>query len=157
MQKEKKITEALHYLQNLCSRQEKCSFDIWQKLQKYDFDQDINDKIIENLTKNNYIDNLRYSNAFVSDKFKFNKWGKLKITAHLKNKQIDDTIIIKALDQIDEHNYKEILKQEIIKKNQNKTIDNKQYQKLYRFAQSRGFDNGLIIVTLNKIKELLNS
>ena len=43
--------------------------------------------------------------AFVRDKFRHNKWGKVKIAAHLKAKGITGDIIGTALGEIDNEEY----------------------------------------------------
>ena len=35
-----------------------------------------------------YLDNLRFAISFVHDKFRFNKWGKIKLAYALRQKQV---------------------------------------------------------------------
>ena len=54
----------------------------------------IAEKIIDILIKENFINEERLCNRLLSrDKFKYNKWGKIKIAAHLKSKNIPADII----------------------------------------------------------------
>ena len=145
MQKtEKQISakEALVKAQNLCARSEKCKADIRKKL--YDWKTSVSDieNIINQLIEDKFIDELRFAEYFVRDKFRFNKWGRIKIEFALKQKQIPSDIIRKALEQIDEEEYHENIKNELLKKQ--KSIKDKDIykikEKLLRFAQSRGYE-----------------
>ena len=53
-----------------------------------------------------FIDDERYVRAYVSDKFKFNKWGKTKIRYYLKGKGLSDKTINIGLEVIDDEQYK---------------------------------------------------
>jgi len=61
-----------------CSRREYCSDDIRNKLSLWGVDNDDIGKILRILISDNFINEPRYATAFVRDKFKYNKWGKLK-------------------------------------------------------------------------------
>ncbi len=84
--------------------------------------------------------------AFSKDKFKYNKWGKVKIGAGLRMKKISEELITKALDSINETEYLDLLKS-IIEK-QRKTVRAKnQYDlkgKLLRHCLSKGFESHLV-------------
>ena len=134
-----------------CSRSEKCEFDIRQKLEKTELDIEKIDEIIQYLIENKYVDNQRYAIFFTNDKFKFNKWGKQKIKAHLKQKQIKSTIIENALNSINEKEYKKTLK-EIIEKKRKSIKETDKYklkEKIIRNALSKGFEIDLIYSFLN--------
>ena len=72
---------------NLCSKREYCCHDIREKLLTWGISKNDSERIISVLTSERFIDEARYANAFVKDKFKYNKWGKVKIAAHLKIRQ----------------------------------------------------------------------
>lgn len=133
---------ALHKAQQICSRQEKCVFDILQKMQNWQVDESDQEKIIRLLKEENYIDEKRYTFSFVKDKLKFNHWGKVKIRYHLIQKHIDGGIIQIAIDNIDNELYNQIL-QKIAKdkiKQVKKTNDNSiVYKKTMAFLYNRGF------------------
>jgi regulatory protein len=71
-----------------CSRRELCCDDIRNKLQIWGIENNDASKIIGILEKENFVNESRYAAAFVRDKFKYNKWGKVKIAAHLKSKKM---------------------------------------------------------------------
>lgn len=130
----------------LCSKSEKCSFDIIEKLREMDLSKEDSLAIIDKLKSEKYLDDERYAFAFVKDKFRFNHWGKQKIAYILKSKNIASEIIEKAFDGIDEEDYSDELRKILTDKA--RTVKGKdKYEirnKLMRFAIGRGFEAGQI-------------
>jgi regulatory protein len=133
--------QALHRLAAFCSRGEKCIYDIRQKMTCWELPENEQEKIINYLQKEKFLDEKRFCRAFVNDKIKYNHWGIHKIRYELKKKQIDNQIINEYLQNIDlEENKKQL---QLLLKNKLKTIKGKNdyeiKQKLIRFAVGRGF------------------
>ena len=147
--------EALSYTMDLCSRQEKCSSEIMEKLKKFKVQEASMVKVLQTLKKEGFIDESRYAGMFVRDKLRTNRWGKIKIQYMLSAKRIPDEIIRDALDGIDDQNYLEILKEELSKKQKSVKAENpfEVRNKLARFAQQRGFESGLIFQLLDEMKK----
>jgi regulatory protein len=148
--------EILEKMQILCSRREICTSEIRKKLLAYNLSVQEIERIIEILSKENYINDERYAISFAHDKFRFNKWGKIKIEYELKHRGISDIHIMKAMDGIDSKEYKDMIKSELIKKLR-KDKSSRAYvlkSKLLRFGQSKGFETDLVF---NIINEILNS
>ena len=140
---------------SLCSKREYCISDILVKLQSWGTDVDDNTRIIELLKKENFINEERYAFGFVRDKFNFNKWGKLKITAHLKSKNISNQLIKKALDTIDNKSYNKTLNNFLSAHRRTVKAKN-QYDlkaKLLRYGLSKGFESSLLYDLLNEIED----
>lgn len=125
-----------------CSIAERCSVDVVDKLQKWGVERDVLSNITSKLVEEKYIDEKRYSFAFVNDKYRFAKWGKVKIAQALKQKQIPEDVYDLALKDVDENEYLDILRNLLNAKR--KTIHAKneyeQNGKLIRFALGRGFE-----------------
>ena len=68
----------------LCSRSEQCSADIRRKMITYDLVNEVVEEIIEKLKKEKFLDDQRYVKSYISDKFRLNKWGKIKMKYYLK-------------------------------------------------------------------------
>lgn len=149
------LKDALIKAQNLCAQQEKCESDIRKKLYDWKTLPIEHDKIIDLLKKDKFIDEQRYAISFAKEKFRFNKWGKIKIEFTLKQKNIPSDFINNALNEINELDYDSILENELIKKL--KTIkDTDEYTiktKLIRFALSKGFENGKVFDMVSIILE----
>jgi len=153
MRKEYTLEELLHKVASYCSISEHCTSEVDEKLQKWEVAEADRKKIITQLTKDNFINEKRYAEAFVKDKFRFNKWGKIKISIALKSKGVDSSLISSALDVIDEGEYDEMLAS-ILKTKLTGLKYNYEYEKqgkLFRFAQSRGFENNVIERALRNI------
>ena len=147
--------EALLKAQDICAKYEKCEYDIRQKLYEWKVNTEQHNYIIDLLKKESYIDDQRYAVFFTKDKFKFSKWGKIKIEFALKQKHISSGLIKNALDEISENDYDELLKKELEKK-LNTIKDADEYtikSKLVRFGLSRGFENGKVFDMVSSIIE----
>ncbi|WP_167614182.1 regulatory protein RecX [Maribellus sediminis] len=140
------IKQAYSKMAQLCSRSEQCSADIRKKIMAYEIVDEIVDEIIDKLIDEKYIDDERYVRAYVKDKFKFNKWGKIKMRYYLKSKGLSDDVIERGMEVIDDDKYKDVLVKTM--KEKAKTIKKKnKFEKMgqvIRFAQSRGFEPELI-------------
>jgi regulatory protein len=145
--------EALQYSMNLCSVQERCRSEVTEKLNSRKIPPGDIEKILTVLTAENFIDESRYAGTFARDKLRLNKWGKVKIRYMLQRKNIPGEIIETALEDIGDEDYSNILKEELLKKR--KTIKGSNAfdirGKLFRFAQQRGFETGLIYKILDEI------
>ena len=151
MAKQLSYNEALTRAASICSISEKCKSDIIKKLNDWKIEfNDIN-KIIEYLEKEKYIDEKRYAEFFVRDKFRFNKWGKIKISAELQKKQIPENYIYEALNQISTKDYLQTAKELLAKKEKSlkETDAYKRKTKLMRFLASRGFEQEIIYEITN--------
>ena len=139
-------------MQNYCSYQERSFFDVKTKLISWNVQEKIMDKIISKLVDQDYLNEERYAKAFTGGKFRINKWGKNKIINELHKKQIPDIYIQIGINEIDDNEYFNTLKEIISKKDANLKIANqeKRMQKLANYAISRGFDRGIVWKVLNQ-------
>ncbi|MCF8362431.1 MAG: RecX family transcriptional regulator [Prolixibacteraceae bacterium] len=147
--------KALSKCMALCSKSEKCISDIRNKLEKWQLPDGETQIIIDSLIDEKFIDEQRFAESFVRDKFRFNYWGKIKITYHLKAKGISSADIAHAMQEINEEEYFITLKELLTQKNKSvkAETDYERKAKLIRFAQGRGFDYDMI----NKALTLLQS
>jgi len=152
---EPNVRQAYSKMAQLCSRSEQCSADIRKKIMAYEIVEEIVDEIIDKLIEEKYLDDERYVRAYVKDKFKINKWGKVKIHYYLRAKGLSEEIIQKGLNTIDEVKYKDLLVKTM--KAKAKTIKKKnKFEKMgqvIRFTQSRGFEPELIHRYMNLAME----
>lgn len=149
----KDITEQEAYLQlaALCAQAEHCQQEMRDKMRRWELDETVQNRIIDRLIKERYIDDERYARAFVKDKIRYNKWGRRKVQQGLWQKRIDADIQQRVLDEIDEKEYLDILRPLLKQKRKNirAASDYELNQKLARFALSRGFTFDLIRQCLN--------
>jgi regulatory protein len=137
---------ALSKAMAICSRSEHCTDDIRLKLQLWGVGETDIIRIISELTRENFINEKRYAEAFVKDKFRYNKWGKVKIRANLKLKKLPVEMIGSALDSIDDDLYKKTLADLLASRRRSVKAKN-QYDlkgKLLRYGLSKGFESDLL-------------
>lgn len=134
-----------------CSLSEHCIKKVRDKLVQWETPSEFIDPIIEKLLEQDYINEERFSKAFVKDKFRFNHWGRIKIQTHLRALEISSENIAKAMEEINEDEYVEILDEIVEKKRKTikKGTDYEIRAKLLRHALSRGFEYDLIASKLN--------
>ncbi len=139
--------EALNKAAAYCTLCERCASEVAAKLSTWGMDSAQREHIIEYLTEEKFIDEERYCHAFVNDKLRFNRWGRMKIAAALREKCLPPTLVNEALEQIDEEEYTEILQTLIdTKRKEIKAPDEyTAVQKLLRFVAGRGFEPALAL------------
>jgi regulatory protein len=146
---------ALYKAMALCSRREYCVHDINEKIETWGVGSSDSEKIIGLLKEEKFIDDERFAKAFARDKFNYNKWGRLKISVHLKVKKIPSDIIRVALDSIDNELYLKVLK-DLMRAHQRSVKAKNQYDlkaKMLRYGLSKGFESNLLYDILNETEE----
>ena len=138
--------EVLYKLAARCSVSEQCLSDVEGKLAKYDLPEEEKTRILHHLVEEKYVDDGRYAEAYVRDKYRFNKWGRMKIAQGLRMKGIDKETIATAMEVIDEAEYLDILR-DLLRAKRKSTKGKSEYEvngKLVRFATGRGFEYAAI-------------
>jgi len=147
------ITIAIERLKNYCALQDRCQWDVTQKMKEWGLLEMTQNHILEILIQEKYVDEERFAQSFCRGKFLIKKWGKVKITNELKKKKISDICIKKGLEEIDLTEYDLLLENLLTKKNN--TLRDKNHftrkSKLARFLIQRGFEGNLV---WDKIREL---
>lgn len=135
------------HLEGLCARSEQAPHDMLQKAIRLGLEPEEAEELIEQLIEEHYLDASRYAMAFVNDKFRFEHWGRVKISYALRNKGIDDSVISIALDEkIDPEDYLETccnLMQSRMR-GMELPLSQNDRARLYRFLAQRGFESSVI-------------
>ncbi len=150
---EKTAQDVYKKMAALCSRAEQCSPDIRKKIIAAGLSSDEADDLIQKLKEEKFIDDQRYVRFYVSEKFRINKWGRIKIRYYLRMKGLDDALIQKGLNEMDEEKYRQVLIKTLKEKARSVKKKNK-FEKMgqvIRFAQNRGFEPELIHRYLNEV------
>tara|TARA_B100000475_G_scaffold92462_1_gene66942 strand:+ start:60 stop:524 length:465 start_codon:yes stop_codon:yes gene_type:complete len=139
------LNNTINKLEKYCSFSERCKSDIIKKL--YDWKVNNHQKeIINHLIENNYINEKRYALLYSMGKFNSRKWGKIKISNHLKKKGIKEKDINESINEIPETKYLDALSNLIIKKSQeikDSDIYNKK-SKIARYLFQKGYESNLV-------------
>jgi len=147
------IKTALGKAMGLCAKSEQCSSDILSKLESWGLDSSEATSVINILVRENFINDQRYADSFVRDKYRHNKWGKVKIAAHLRSKNIEPEVIVTSLSLLDDDQYRQMITDTL--NSHRKFIKAKnQYDlkgKLLRFGLSKGFESQILYDILNDL------
>ena len=91
--------EAYLHLAALCAQAEHCQQEMRDKMRRWELDETVQNRIIDRLIKERYVDDERYARAFVKDKIRYNKWGRRKVQQALWMKRIDADVQQRVLDE----------------------------------------------------------
>lgn len=116
-----------------CAKSEHCAADVRRKLYEWAAPAEISDEIVENLYKNDFLNDARFCHAYVHDKVAYQSWGRIKIQAGLRALDLPESEIRKSLDEIDEKQYQSNL-QALFKQRKSDSEE-----KRLRFLLQRGF------------------
>lgn len=146
LDKKSALAKAEHY----CAYQERSQQEIRDKLYEWGLWSNDVEELISELIQTNFLNEERFTQAYVSGKFNIKHWGKIKIKQGLKLKRVPDKMIQRALNSIDQDEYlKTILslaqkKAPLIKE---KDAFKRQY-KLVSYLMGKGFERDVIILVL---------
>ena len=148
MQFKKQLTkeQALQKLKHYCAYQERCHSEVKEKLYSLGVWKKDHDEIIASLIEENYLNEERFAMAFAGGKWRMKQWGRVKIKYELRQKQVSDYCIKKALKQIDEEEYLRVLKE--LASDKYAALKNEQYlvrkKKTIDYLINRGFEMELV-------------
>ena len=97
--------QAIQKLKHFCGYQERCHLEVREKLYDLGVSNTLHDEIVSTLIEENYLNEERFAIAFVGGKFRVKQWGRVKIKHELKQKQVSEYNIRKAMKEIDEQDY----------------------------------------------------
>ncbi|MBL7745152.1 MAG: RecX family transcriptional regulator [Chitinophagaceae bacterium] len=103
--------QALQKLKHYCSYQERCHHEVKQKLYDLGVSKRDHDEIISTLIEEGYLNEERFAIAFAGGRWRMKQWGRVKIKYELKQRQVSEYSIKKALKQISEEEYLRVLKE----------------------------------------------
>ena len=135
-----------NYFKNYCSLQDRCLDDIRKKLENFDLSKDEEDKIINTLFNEDYLNEKRFAKSYCRGKFNINKWGRVKIEYELRKKKIKNKDILSGLDEINDLDYQTLLNKLYLKKSsQIKSMDRYLFEKkLANFLINKGFERSMV-------------
>jgi len=142
------LPKAKHY----CAYQERSHREVKDKLYGFGLNTKEVDQILSTLIEENYLNEERFAIQFAGGHFRTKKWGRVKITHALKQKQVSPYCIKKALKQIDEDEYLKTLqklfeeKLKTLKSEKNIFVKKR---KLQDHLLQKGFESDLIREMMN--------
>ncbi|MDC6404476.1 MULTISPECIES: regulatory protein RecX [Maribacter] len=149
------LEEATRKLEGYCAYQERCHQEVVTKLQGMGMIPLAIDTIVSHLIKENYLNEERFAKSFARGKFNIKKWGKKRIVAELKVRDISKYNIQSALNEIDDNQYLktfEALAKKRLEQIKDKDIQKKK-KKLADYLLYRGWEPNLVY---DKVNELIS-
>lgn len=147
-QKKKTMTEAraLTLLAAQCAKAEHSAGEVRDKLRRWGLPPEVQDGIVEKLVSQHFVDDERFCRAYVSDKVKYDRWGRRKIAQGLMMKHVDPDTAQRVLDSVPDDDYLEALRPLLKAKwpTIKAATDYERSMKLIKYAVSRGFELRLI-------------
>jgi regulatory protein len=157
MRYKKQLTkeQALQKLKHYCAYQERSHHEVKEKLYALGVWKKDHDEIIATLIEENYLNEERFAIAFAGGKFRVKQWGRVKIKYELKQKQVSEYCIKKAMKQIDEEEYIKVLNK--LAKDKYNSLKADQWltrkKKTMDYLMGRGFEPALITGIVNSITD----
>jgi regulatory protein len=146
--------QSLPKAKHFCAYQERCHSEVKEKLYGFGLNSNEVNQIISTLIEENYLNEERFAIAYAGGHFRTKKWGKVKIKYQLKQKQVSDYCIKKALNEIPETDYAQTLqklfeeKLKTLKSEKNIFIKKR---KLQDYLMQKGFESNLIREMINEM------
>ena len=154
-----KIIEKNHYYDcyykalNIIKRSSKTRYELYIKL-KNDFTEEIVNKVLDSLEKQNYINDKVYARSYLNLEINTTYHGPYRVRRDMENKGIDDAIIdeimISYTDEIQEEKLKKIINKKV---NSNRNKSNSfLLRKLKNELKMDGFNSSIIDNVLSNVK-----
>jgi regulatory protein len=143
--------QAIPRIRQFCAYQERCHKEVKEKLYSLGLYKKDVEEITSQLIEENYLDEERFAIQYAGGKFRMNGWGKVKIKHALKQKQVSDYSVKKAIKQIPDEDYMKTLqklaeqKLKTLKGESNSLMKEK---KVFDYLLQKGFESELIKVII---------
>jgi regulatory protein len=136
-------SEALEKLKHYCAYQERSHQDVRTKLLELKIYGNDLENVMTALIEENYLNEERFACALARGKFYYKNWGRNKILQSLRQHQVSDYCIKKAIKEIDEQDYQNTISKLAEKKLETlKTERNKftKMTKLRNYLLQKGYE-----------------
>lgn len=139
--------EALLRAKQYCAYQERSHSEVKEKLYSFGMNKKESDELLSELISQNYLNEERFAIQFAGGKFRIKQWGRVKIKYALKQKQVSEYCIKKALSAIEEKDYiktaQKLFDQKLktLKAEKNSFIKKR---KLQDHLLQKGFETGVV-------------
>jgi regulatory protein len=139
--------KAFQKIRQFCAYQERNHREVKEKLFSYGLYNNQVEGLMSQLIEENFLNEERYAIAYAGGKFRMKDWGKNKIKYGLKQHQVSDYCIKKALKTIDEDEYVQKLqklytaKERTLKSEKNIFIKKR---KIQQYLMQKGYETSLV-------------
>ena len=135
--------DALKKLEHYCAYQDRCHSEVRTKLIDLGIYGDELERIITDLIADNFLNEERFAQSYARGKHRLKKWGRYKITSHLKAKRVSAYCIKKGLAEIDEEEYLETL-YDLVEKRLGDKYSFEENGKAAKYLIGKGYESNLV-------------
>lgn len=145
--------QALSSLMAMCARAERSSGDARRLMTRWGVAPADQERVLQRLIDERFIDDARYAAAFIRDKSRFNGWGEYKISSELSRKGVSREIINDAMESLSNEDLKDQLQKIMERKVRSVKCENSMQlrDKLMRFGLSRGYSMNLVREVIGEV------
>lgn len=149
--------QALQKLRHYCAYQERSHAEAKEKLYSFGLRKQAVEEALCQLIEEDYLNEERFAIQFAGGKFRMKQWGRVKIKHALKQKQVSDYCISKAMKQLDEKEYEKTLHK--LAEQKWKTIKGEgvnlfvKMNKTTDYLLQKGYEHELIKEAIDLLKE----
>ncbi len=108
--------QAYQKLKHYCAYQDRCHSELKTKAYSLGMKRADVEELTSRLIEEGCLNEERFARSFAGGKFRMKQWGRNKIRAELKKKQVSSYCIAAALEEIDDAKYKDTLHKLAIKR-----------------------------------------
>ncbi len=145
--------QALQKLRHYCGYQERCHSEVREKLYALGIRKKEHDQLTATLIEEGYLNEERFAIAYAGGKFRVKQWGRIRIAYALKQKQVSEYSIKKALKQIKQEEYLQVLAS--LAEQRYESLKQEQWlvrkKKTFDYLLQHGFEADLINQALQEI------
>ena len=149
------VQELQKKLEYYCSYQERCHYEVYNKLKRLTRNNDDINQVITKLIDDGYLNETRFSKEFTIGKFNHKNWGRIRIKMELKKRKISTKNIEIGLNEVDDEKYlkklEDLFKRKLERHSYKMDIYSK--KKIFDYFNYRGWEKDLIFKKLNALNE----
>lgn len=136
-----------------CAYRDRSQKEVEEKLLEMRMIPEAREQIIIKLMQEDFLNEERFARSFVRGKFRIKKWGRIRIKQELKLRDISSPIIKRAMTEIDEKQYVQILNELAEKKLNLLKEPNKlkRRKKLSDHLLQKGYEASLVYEVSNSL------
>lgn len=149
-------TAILKKAANYCVYQERTQAEVRKRLQEWKVWGDEAEEIIAWLITENYLSEERFAKAFAGGKFRVKKWGRLRIKAELKARNMSKYVMEVAMKEIPNDDYYTTAAQLIEKKFESLQTESnylKRKQRTFNYLISKGYESNIVLEILKDLEK----
>ena len=124
-----------------CAYQERCIQEVHTKLKSLEVEEKDFSYWVDHLQEENFLDEDRFARGYARGKFRYKRWGKIKIRQELRKRNIGETLIQSALrTEIPTEDYRATLQKILDLRKVSFPLSPKERKKLIFYLTQKGYE-----------------